>query len=399
LGTDRAASDTRPAPQIVGRRRRIALACRGGLRRLVLLATLGDNAVTDLLRDLYGNLQTMPYLPETLHLTKSIPILGGRARDLTAMKQQFVTELEKILDRVSGQRTLFVNHLPLEVEALIVTSEVHRRDVPIGLEHHTGWPKGRNLLFRRVRPLARRVGGVYISGLEDHLGRDAVDLGNGIDTGFFDPAKAASTGAFRSKYPQLRPDSRLILAPGIIASRKRQLDILRAVRTLAHDAAVGDFQVVIVGHTKEPEYRERLERYIEKNALQRPAVLLEHLSPAELRDAYVEADVGVLASRFEGRPRVVLEMGAMGVPVVVADADASRDTFVPGRSGHLVNVADPVMLTGAVRDLLLDDAKRTEFGNVGSRFVRKHYTLGKLADRHESFCLDILNEPGPHSSL
>jgi glycosyltransferase involved in cell wall biosynthesis len=381
-------------PDDLSSRRRMMLTVRRfvrkSLRRLAIIATLGDNSATDMIRRVFHDIGTIRYLPEVLDVTARIPLSAPRARRLIALRENFVHELEPLLTRIGDAPVLFVNHVPWEKEGAAVTGEVHRRGIPIGVQHHAGWSKDNEILFWWARRKADLIGGVYTRGLEKLLGPDAVDLGSGIDTAFFDQRRAGSGHGFRALNPRIRRDSLLVLAVGTISERKRQLDIIRAARLLRDEPSIPDFQVAIIGEDKEPEYKKILVEFVEGNDLSRDVVFFDHMPVEDLRIAYRDADLGVLASRFEGRPRVLLEMGAMGLPVVATDADATRETFLPGRSGYLVDVYRPDQLARAMGDLLRDPALRLEFGRAGSEFVRTHYSLANLMERHVTFYLDIL---------
>jgi glycosyltransferase involved in cell wall biosynthesis len=286
---------------------------------------------------------------------------------------------------------LFVSHLPAELDGLVVTAEAHRRGIPIGLVHHTGRSVDQIPVFARARAYARLTGAVHARGLDDLLGPNAVDLGNGVDIDFFDPSRVDRKGLFRERHPEIGERSSLIVAPGSIKERKRQNDVIEAARILVEEHGLSDFQIAFIGEVAEPAFRRRLDRQISDCRLGDKVVFIDHLSEEELRQAYADADVGVLVSRFEGRPRVVLEMGAMGLPVVVTDADGSRDCFIPGASGFLVPVFHPRIVAEALRTLLKDSHTRRQFGSVGSAFVRERHSLRDLSDRHADFYRRIMS--------
>jgi glycosyltransferase involved in cell wall biosynthesis len=361
------------------------------LRRIAILTTLGDNAATDILRRGFGGLRAWAYSPSSLALTRWLPGVGPTARSLLALRKAYAVELDRILAEAGSRPVLFVNHLPAEHDGLVVTAEAHRRRIPVGLVHHTGRLVDQVPVFSRARRLAHCVGAVHTRGLEKLLGEDAIELGNGVDVDFFDSAHAGPPGAFRDRHSQIRQHSSLIIAPGSIKERKRQNDVIEAARILVAVHGLTDFQLVFAGDTVEPGFRQLLDREVADYDLQDFVVFVGHLPEQELRQAYLDADVGVLASRFEGKPRVVLEMGAMGIPVVVTDVDGSCDTLLPGESGILVQPFQPARLAAALADLLLDEDKRRRFGRAGSDFVRQHHNLNALADRHSAFYTAILS--------
>ena len=362
---------------------------RGAMRLLAVAIGRAGPAAGDRLRRLHGALAVLPLLPEVLPLTRRLPLAGGAARRLGDLQHRAGIELDTIVAEAGDAPLAFVSHLPERVDSLLVTREACRRLIPSGFVHHTGATPRAALVFARTRALVRAGGAVSLRGLGDLLGSDAVELGNGVDTDFFDRTKAAR-GRFRARHPELRPGALLVLVPGKVCERKRQLDVVRACARLRAEQALPEFQVVIVGTAPDRGYRDRLADEVGRSGHVDDVTMVGHLGREELREAYRDADLGVLASSLEGRPRVLLEMGAMGVPVVATDAGGSRDTVLPGRSGLVVPVGDWQRLAGAIGELLADPQRRLRLGEAGAAFVREHHRLDLLVDRHVRFYLSLL---------
>lgn len=79
-------------------------------------------------------------------------------------------------------------------------------------------------------------------------------------------------------------------------------------------------------------------------------------SIADLRPEYINADLFVLPSRFEGYGMVFAEALSFGLPVVAANAGAVPDV-VPASAGVLVPVDNDEALASALRALLSDRAQ------------------------------------------
>ncbi|MCU1674997.1 MAG: metal-dependent hydrolase, partial [Frankiales bacterium] len=71
-------------------------------------------------------------------------------------------------------------------------------------------------------------------------------------------------------------------------------------------------------------------------------------------------DVFVLASRWEGLPRTLLQAMATNVPVVATDADGVRDVVVDGVTGRLVRRGNADGLRAATADVLADPGTLAE---------------------------------------
>jgi glycosyltransferase involved in cell wall biosynthesis len=90
------------------------------------------------------------------------------------------------------------------------------------------------------------------------------------------------------------------------------------------------------------------------------------------------SDVFVTASRYEGTPLTALESMQMGLPLVLSDIPAHRETG--GDAAAFFPADDPVTFADQVEPLL-DDAFRAERG-VASRDRGDHFSVSKFVDSH-----------------
>lgn len=72
---------------------------------------------------------------------------------------------------------------------------------------------------------------------------------------------------------------------------------------------------------------------------------------SDVRPFIAAADVVVLPSYREGLPRTLLEGAAMGRALVATDAPGCREVVIPGKTGYLVQVGNPVSLAEAMARL------------------------------------------------
>src|SRR4029077_8220875 len=94
----------------------------------------------------------------------------------------------------------------------------------------------------------------------------------------------------------------------------------------------------------------------------------------EVRPAYAAMEVLVLPTYREGLGLVLLEAGAMELPVVASDIPGCRDAVVAGVTGVLVPVRDSPALAAAILAYLNDPPLRTDHGLAGSQYVRRRFT-------------------------
>jgi glycosyltransferase involved in cell wall biosynthesis len=84
-------------------------------------------------------------------------------------------------------------------------------------------------------------------------------------------------------------------------------------------------------------------------------------------------DLLVLPSYREGFPTVILEAGAMGVPVIATDIVGNRDAVAHGKTGLLVNPREPAALAEAIRILVADRFLRQAMGSAGRDQVESRF--------------------------
>lgn len=92
----------------------------------------------------------------------------------------------------------------------------------------------------------------------------------------------------------------------------------------------------------------------------------------DLVGAYQQADLFVLASRFEVFPLTLLEAMAAGKAAVVSRVSGCVDLIEDGQNGLTVPVNDASALAHAVERLLADDTLRTMMGERNRAVARAH---------------------------
>ena len=145
-----------------------------------------------------------------------------------------------------------------------------------------------------------------------------------------------------------------LLSVGAVVPRKG-FDVL-----IAALATLGDlpWRLTIAGdRTRDRDTAAQLDADIARLALGERIAMLGAVSPERLAKLYAEADVFVLASRFEGYGMAYAEAIAHGLPVVGTNAGAIPDT-VPADAGLLVAAGDIPALAEALRRVI---------GNAGLR--------------------------------
>lgn len=109
-------------------------------------------------------------------------------------------------------------------------------------------------------------------------------------------------------------DEIIFLCVGTICERKGQLDILRAIESIAGRIKV-NVRVVFVGDNKS-RYGQALQRYAKRfQGSDRVRVHFDVLS-SDIVNYYLAADTFLFSSRVESNPRVILEALSFGLPII-----------------------------------------------------------------------------------
>jgi glycosyltransferase involved in cell wall biosynthesis len=106
------------------------------------------------------------------------------------------------------------------------------------------------------------------------------------------------------------------------------------------------------------------------------------------------SDILVLPSYYrEGVPRILLEGGAMGLPLITTNMPGCKDVVREGWNGLLVPTKDAHALSEAIIRLLGSRDERVSMGARSRRHVLENFTLEAVADALAEIYLGLL--PGP----
>ena len=110
---------------------------------------------------------------------------------------------------------------------------------------------------------------------------------------------------------------------------------------------------------RDPECAAALEKDIARFRLEARVTLFGAVPSTHLVELYANADVFVLASRFEGYGIAYAEAIARGLPVIGTTAGAIPDT-VPAGAGVLVSPNDEIALARALRRVIAEPGERAK---------------------------------------
>ena len=176
---------------------------------------------------------------------------------------------------------------------------------------------------------------------------------NGVDERFF----PQSQKAVRTQLDL--PLSRfIILFIGLLAPVKGLDILLQTVPLLQEEKPL----FLLVG---DGPLRAELQRQVEAENMQGQVSFVGARPTAEIPLWLNAADILVLPSYSEGRPNVVLEAQACGVPVVATRVGGTPELIRDGESGLLVDSGDAGALARAIRRLIDDKDLHRRLGEGG----------------------------------
>lgn len=99
---------------------------------------------------------------------------------------------------------------------------------------------------------------------------------------------------------------------------------------------------------------------------------------ADVVPVLAETDVFVLPSYREGRPRSAMEALAVGRPLILTDVPGCRETVIPGQTGLLVPVMNPIALADAMEDFISHPERIMSWGGAARRDAETRFDVKKV---------------------
>ena len=184
-----------------------------------------------------------------------------------------------------------------------------------------------------------------------------------------------------------------ILYLGALSRAKGVLDLLTAVKDLRRAGI--PFHLVLAGGWASEEDRREIEAVIEVEELGENISLPGVVSGETKREVLREADLLVFPGiQAEGLPLVILEAMSAGLPVIATPRGAIEDAVVPGQTGEIVPVGDPIRLAQAISDLIGDPELCAELGRAGRARFLDHFTSAAAEGHLIDMLLDVRSRCG-----
>jgi len=203
---------------------------------------------------------------------------------------------------------------------------------------------------------------------------------NGVDVHSNMPAPRR--GEFRTKWniPFGEP---LILFLSRLIPRKGADILIEAFAKVCPDRG----RLVIAGPGGERGYLEYLKKCAERSCVANRVTFTGPVYDEEKAAMFADADVFVLASRYENFANVVAEAVAWDVPVIVSNT-CGIHSLIEGRAGIVVPVGRDSIVSALAR--LLGDKDLYALFKAGCRQVADQLTWGTLSGQMENYYSEVL---------
>ncbi len=105
-------------------------------------------------------------------------------------------------------------------------------------------------------------------------------------------------------------------------------------------------------------------------------------------------DVFVLPSLREGLPLVLLEAAAASLPIIATEVGGNKQVVTDGINGFIVKPGDVISLYNAIKQLIIDEGMRKEFGCKSFDLFINNFTIDKMIKEYETIYQDCLRLTG-----
>ena len=236
--------------------------------------------------------------------------------------------------------------------------------------------------------VARADAMIYVSQNQRQLWEDrgfsplrSIVIRNGVDLHRF---SAHSVTEWRDRTRSqlgFGPDDYVLGMCAAFRPEKNHCQLIDAIRILRSRGCPAKALLVGSGPTQAS-----VEQYAKDNGV------LEHVVFAgyqqDVRPYTSAFDVGVLCSIYEAAPIAVLELMAMGLPVVVSNVGGAGEIVRPGENGFLFPVRDTMSLVSSV-ETMREPLKREAFGRAASKFVAANFAADRMLESYRVFLSEL----------
>ena len=168
---------------------------------------------------------------------------------------------------------------------------------------------------------------------------------------------------------------------------KGHTDLLEAFEMIA-DKLPSEWRLLCVG--KDSGILSDLKAQTKKRKLEKKILWLGQRT--DIPNLLAAADIGVLASREEGLPTVVMEGMAAGIPMVVTDVGGSSELVIDNTTGIVVPPQSPRQMASALLNLANNAVLRETMGVEGRARITKNFSLVRCVAEYRALYDSLLDQ-------
>jgi len=201
----------------------------------------------------------------------------------------------------------------------------------------------------------------------------------GVDLDFFNTKKNDNDKKIKFAKNAVLTVSRLVPAKGV----DRVIDALALIKNKVN------FHLYIGGGTQEANKsdeekmtQEQLKNLVKKHRLENRVTFLGFVPHDKvLPSFYRQADIFILASRYEPFGLTTLEAMACGTTPIVSRVAGSREVIIDGLNGFIFDTHDRKALAELVLKLLTDQKLRKKVAENAAFTIKEHYSWNKIVEK------------------
>lgn len=165
-------------------------------------------------------------------------------------------------------------------------------------------------------------------------------------------------------------------------------DHLTAIKSFHH--LINEFSLqnkkieyIIIGHG---ELENQIVKWISEYELQE--FITVKINPKNLMDYYVDCDIYLCASVYEGFSNSIMEAMICSMPVVATDVGDNKSQVEDGVTGYIVPPKDYVGIAEKIFNLIESYEDRISFGKAGNDLIKTQFSLEKFRVKY----LDLIDK-------
>jgi len=223
-------------------------------------------------------------------------------------------------------------------------------------------------------------------------GREAVVLGSGIDTNSF-LSYSPKPALLQSLKEELGlKNSFVVCMAARIVKYKGVLEYLEAAKLVHLRNPLVTFLLVgpLSSEGNQAVSRGIIDAYSDHVIYAGPR--------SDVRELLALTNLFVLPSYYlEGVPRILLEAGAMGIPLITTDMPGCREVVRDGWNGFIIPPRDNLALASAIEKVIrMNASERRILGQRSQEHVQLNFSLSLVADAYATIYHQCLKEFGAH---